>query len=131
MHKVYRYEEQFNSEGPYTCEWNRIRGNDVCIGINNKHSVTRPSIRNDGLEFAGDSGDEYKVACDSLKNLKAWFKGFNSRLLNSGFVIAEYTVSKKIDGYSKKQCVFHKTDVIKKEIIAQKYKCEYGQWKKI
>ena len=133
MYKVYRYEEQFGSEGPYTCRMDRLRDCTVCEAVVKRHckSEKHPSIRIDGLDFAENSGDNFRTACNSLTELKTWFKGFNSWLLDSGFVLVEYTVLAKFDGYSSLQCVFHKTAVIEKKIIDQKYKYENWQWKKI
>jgi len=130
--KVYRYEEQFNNEGPYTCETNRIRDYTVCEALSKSHSNSKhPSIRIDGLDFATDSGDNFRTACCSLRELKKWFWGYNKWLLQSGFVIAEYVVSAKFDGRSNKQCVFHKTAVIERKVIEQKIKFENWQWKEV
>ncbi len=131
--KVYRYEEQFNNEGPYTCEMNRVRDWTVCEAVANKHcdSKSHPSIREDGLDFAIDSGDNFKTACYSLEELKSWFKGYNKWLLQSGFVAVEYAVSAKFDGKSNKQCVFHKTAVIERKVVEQKLKFENWQWKEV
>jgi len=132
LYKVYRYEEQFGGEGPYTCRMDRTMDYTVCEAISEKHCNTgRPSIRIDGLDFAANSGDEFRTACNSLKELKNWFKGFNKWLLESGFILVEYTVSKKFDGDSKMQCVFHKTAIIEKKIIVQKFEYKNCHWERV
>jgi len=63
-------------------------------------------------------GDEIFCACPTLKDLKAWFKGFNKPLVDIGFNLVEYRVKTFVMGISKKQCGFKRADVIGKKILA-------------
>ena len=120
MYKVYRYEDPIDHKGPYTCSGDSVKDCTVCEAISNSHNgnTNKPSVRTDGFEFIVDNGENYRVACDSLKQLKKWFKGFNKWLLESGFVLAEYTVEEKINGMSGKQVVFHLSNVIERKEIS-------------
>jgi len=79
-----------------------------------KHSGSRhPTRSEDNL-----GGDEIFCACPTLKDLKAWFKGFNKPLVDIGFNLVEYRVKTFVMGISKKQCGFKRADVIGKKILA-------------
>lgn len=120
MYKVYRYEDSIDHKGPYTCMMNTIEDYTVCEALHSAHggNAKRPSVRVDGFEFMADNGKGFRVACESIKQLKSWFKGFNKWLLESGFVLAEYTISERIEGISKLQCVFHLSNVIERKEIS-------------
>jgi len=117
--KVYRYESPNDGLGPYNSNDSKINLYLKRKLINKHIKNNKPSIENDGLDFAINDNN-FKTACNTLKELKKWFKGYNKKLINSGFIIVEYIVKYKIDGKSKKQCIFHIDNVIKKNIIETK-----------
>ena len=116
--KVYRYETKKTKELPYNCLLNVIKDNSVPSLLCDVHmdSPDHQSWSNDGLTFAINNGG-YRSACNSIKELQDWFRGFNNRLLEIGFVLVEYSVTEKIDGYSKRQCIFHIDNVMGSKIV--------------
>jgi len=121
LSKVYRYENPIDGMGTYNCG---LDGVDLSLFKekllkNHSKRKDRPTLELDSLDFALFV-DEFKTGCNSLKELKEWFKGYNKKLIKAGLVIVEYVVENKIDGKSKKQCVFHINAIISKKIIEQK-----------
>lgn len=116
-HKVYRYENPLDKMGPYTCS---LRGIDgvVCEALAKSHAgdEKRPSAREDGLDFIMKTNG-FRLACNSLESLKTWFKGYNKRLIESGFVLAEYEVEHLFLSNSGLQCAFHLNAVKERKVI--------------
>ena len=115
MFKVYRYEHPTERKGPYNCTFRGLKDDSVCSALHENHANEKhPSCTIDGLDFI-QSSDGFLSACQNMRLLKKWFHSYNKRLLNSGFVIAEYTVKAKFDGQSGLQCVFHESAVIERK----------------
>lgn len=87
MTTVYRYEHPETRKGPY---------NGDLADINAEHKgweSSHPSWQMDGMSSVAYAvGDRYYSGCDSLESLAAWFKGWEDKLTEAGYVIMGYEV---------------------------------------
>ena len=101
---VYRVENE-GGKGPYNT--GEALGERIMAKHNNNKEF--PSVWND-IPKNYNEWRTYCCACPTLKELKAWFKGFWPELVKEGYYIAIYSVPEKhtIMGISKKQILFRK-----------------------
>ncbi len=109
---VYRVENE-GGHGPYR------NGDPMAVKLSTKHdnNIEFPGIWADFDDIHGRLS--YHCGCATLKDLKAWFKGFWSDLVREGYFIAIYRVPGEyvVESNSGKQIMFlkhHATRVKKK-----------------
>ena len=95
---VYRLESN-SGEGPYN-DWNPL-GKKLC----KSHAVRRPTLVESGLFLPGR---EQFCACESLKELRNWFRGWWKQLLVSGYRAVVYDVSEEFVNIGYQQLLFVK-----------------------
>lgn len=124
MAKIYRYEQycdlKMEVRGPYNAHTKdrekAFKLRDLATKLMKKHTDdTHPSMR---IDLLVEWDFSYFCACDSLKNLKNWFKGYNTKLIKLGYNLVEVEVKRTYKTKSKKQVCFKLKDVISKKIIA-------------
>lgn len=110
---LYRYEHPDSGMGPYTHEWD---GTDE---INYAHNSddSHPGFKWEGepkyiaLWELNHSYNECKnlyCALETEAKVKAWFKGWNTRIIKAGFVLKEYKVDKAKVIFGRSQVGFFK-----------------------
>ena len=123
MKTIYRLEakNKFKTkvgEGPYT---NNIDDSkvmyftDIVLNAHN-HGDSHPSIEEDFSLY--DIPSNNHCACETLEDLKNWFRGYMAHAKRVGFGIAEYKVIDYIVSESGKQVIFNKYNVISKKFIS-------------
>lgn len=121
MFKVYRYEYRSDKpigDGVYMCKHTLGFNNPEYIKLLHymcvKHSGnTHPTITTDLDNFTTD----LYCGCTTIKQLKNWFKGYNTALKGFGFNIVEYTVKSYEVGSSGLQCAFKQSWVKDRKVI--------------
>lgn len=137
MAKVYRYElpqryniisgnyEPTNSAnedkrpytGPYNCS---VENNKTCYILDRMRNKHRDQTKYPGMYNDFDNyNDSHYCCCSTLKDLKKWFRGFNTHLIKHGFKIIEYTVNESILGKSGKQSIFNYKDITKRKVLTK------------
>ena len=109
MITVFRYEHIKSKKGPYNSYW------FYKDKLTNKHqSDKHPGINRD-TDFNMEDGS--LSACKSVKDLRNWFKGYNTKIINDNFNLVKYTVSKIVETKSGKQVAFNPKHIIHREVI--------------
>jgi len=118
--KVYRYESQIDSFGPYTTSCMLFKGSTFCKKLMESHnkSAIHRGARSDIIDFKSPYD---RVACESIEQLKKWFYGFNRGLLKYNFSIVEYTVEKIKKSESGNQCAFDARFVVERKYIQKNF----------
>lgn len=119
---VYRIEHHRLNRGPYYGDYyyKRLKkAYKVSRALNNAHNgSSHPCFQPYDINIPdtiknAKGGDcihqnHIRSGCDSLEQLKNWFRGFEKRLTNAGFVVRIYETEKVWYDYRKIQLLFNR-----------------------
>ena len=116
--KVFRIEHPFDGKGPYQTsfsDWEELSWVlcDRHSGYKNKEQ--RPAMateqwNGDIWDFCTYYGEKSKFAFETVKELRAWFRGWMKKMKEYGFVIREYEIHPQNMLRGTKQIVFAQTN---------------------
>lgn len=109
MKTVFRYEHIKTKKGPYNAGWYYAEK----LVDNHTDKIKTPCMRKDLIAFK----DGYLSACKSISDLRNWFKGYNTKIKNSDFVLVKYTLKSYFETKSGKQVAFDPKNIIHREVL--------------
>lgn len=117
MYTIFRLERPHKIRkigiGPY--QYNSKNLYDKLHEIHGLDNKKRPNYK---CDFDNKMNLDLSFACQSPRKLIEWFDDLLELAYSDGFKIARYEVTNMTIGYSEKQCVFSKNDIISKTYLS-------------